>query len=206
MMGQPSSPGIWVSELRFGGVKLNAGEATLCIDMAGAPWLFLARSWTRTNELENSAFAAALQRPPAGSGRPAPLQWSRQSRAPLAPLSLALLLRRFLLQVRRVRRGDRDAAGPGLGERSGGLLVAHDLGHHGFAGPLEHGPVLDHEFLRLAHAVDIAIDLRDHVAGHKIPAPTRCLDVRPVMHEADDGADAAGRFHHVLDQLHEVIR
>ena len=37
MIGQPSSPGICVSELRFGGVKLIAGEATLCIDMAVAP-------------------------------------------------------------------------------------------------------------------------------------------------------------------------
>jgi hypothetical protein len=37
MIGQPSSPGICVSELRFGGVKLIAGEATCCIDMAIAP-------------------------------------------------------------------------------------------------------------------------------------------------------------------------
>jgi len=35
--GQPSSPGICVSELRFGGVKVTVGEATLCIDMAIAP-------------------------------------------------------------------------------------------------------------------------------------------------------------------------
>jgi hypothetical protein len=28
---------MWVSELRFGAVKLIAGEATFCIDMAGAP-------------------------------------------------------------------------------------------------------------------------------------------------------------------------
>ena len=35
--GQPSSPGICVSELRFGGVRLIAGETTLCIDMAMAP-------------------------------------------------------------------------------------------------------------------------------------------------------------------------
>jgi len=37
MIGQPSSPGIWVSELRLGGVKPIAGEATFCIDMASAP-------------------------------------------------------------------------------------------------------------------------------------------------------------------------
>jgi hypothetical protein len=37
MMGQPSSPGMWVSELRFGGVKVNAGETAVCIDMAVAP-------------------------------------------------------------------------------------------------------------------------------------------------------------------------
>src|SRR5204863_554535 len=37
MIGQPSSPGMWVSELRFGGVRVIAGEATLCIDMAVAP-------------------------------------------------------------------------------------------------------------------------------------------------------------------------
>src|ERR1700743_1711513 len=34
MTGQPSSPGIWVSELRFGGARLNTGEATFCIDIA----------------------------------------------------------------------------------------------------------------------------------------------------------------------------
>jgi hypothetical protein len=33
MIGQPSSPGICFSELRFGSVKVNAGEATLCIDI-----------------------------------------------------------------------------------------------------------------------------------------------------------------------------
>ena len=32
-----SSPGMCVSELRFGGVKLRADGATLCIDMAVAP-------------------------------------------------------------------------------------------------------------------------------------------------------------------------
>src|SRR4249919_2594766 len=37
MIGQPSSPGMWVCELRLGGVKLIAGEATLCIDMTVAP-------------------------------------------------------------------------------------------------------------------------------------------------------------------------
>jgi hypothetical protein len=37
MIGQPSSPGICVSELRFGGVKAIAGEATVCIDIAVAP-------------------------------------------------------------------------------------------------------------------------------------------------------------------------
>jgi hypothetical protein len=30
---------MWVSELRLGGVKRIAGEATLCIDTAGAPVL-----------------------------------------------------------------------------------------------------------------------------------------------------------------------
>jgi hypothetical protein len=35
--GQPSSPGICVSEFRFGGVKVITGEATLCIDKAIAP-------------------------------------------------------------------------------------------------------------------------------------------------------------------------
>src|SRR5580692_6588834 len=39
MIGQPSSPGICVSELRFGAVKPVAGEATFCIDMAVAPGL-----------------------------------------------------------------------------------------------------------------------------------------------------------------------
>src|SRR3984893_14148990 len=37
MIGQPSSPGICVSVLRFGGLKLIAGEATCCIVMAIAP-------------------------------------------------------------------------------------------------------------------------------------------------------------------------
>src|SRR3979411_3316283 len=37
MMGQPSSPGMCVSELRFGGVRAIGGEATLCIDMTVAP-------------------------------------------------------------------------------------------------------------------------------------------------------------------------
>src|SRR5262249_32241680 len=37
MIGQPSSPGICVSELRFGAVKPTAGEATCCIDMEMAP-------------------------------------------------------------------------------------------------------------------------------------------------------------------------
>jgi hypothetical protein len=37
MIGQPSSPGICVSELRFGGVKVIAGAATVCVDMAVAP-------------------------------------------------------------------------------------------------------------------------------------------------------------------------
>jgi hypothetical protein len=37
MNGQPSSPGMWVSELRLGAVKLIAGEITFCVDMAGAP-------------------------------------------------------------------------------------------------------------------------------------------------------------------------
>jgi hypothetical protein len=38
MIGQPSSPGIWFSELRLGGVNAIAGEATLGIDMAVAPF------------------------------------------------------------------------------------------------------------------------------------------------------------------------
>src|SRR6185437_4069957 len=37
MIGQPSSPGICVSVLRFGGVKLIAGEAAVCIDIAVTP-------------------------------------------------------------------------------------------------------------------------------------------------------------------------
>jgi len=37
MIGQPSSPGICVSELRFGGEKVIAGAATVCLDMAVAP-------------------------------------------------------------------------------------------------------------------------------------------------------------------------
>src|SRR4051812_21319487 len=32
--GQPSSPGMWVSELRLGGVKLIGGEARFCSDIA----------------------------------------------------------------------------------------------------------------------------------------------------------------------------
>jgi hypothetical protein len=35
MIGQPSSPGIWASAARLGGVTREGEEITPCIDMAG---------------------------------------------------------------------------------------------------------------------------------------------------------------------------
>ena len=83
--------------------------------------------------------------------------------------------------------------GPVSGKRGRGLFVLHDLGHHGLTRALEHRAVLDQEFLRLAQLGDVAVDLRDHVARHHVPAAAGVFRIGPVVHEADDGADAAAR-------------
>src|SRR5262249_23576081 len=87
MIGQPSSPGICVSVLRFGGVKVNAGEAILCIDMADAPCLRETR--TDKSVVQNSPlrgrckacrlYPAKLRRDPANATRPRPmLDWNKK--------------------------------------------------------------------------------------------------------------------------------
>src|ERR1700756_2886226 len=44
---------------------------------------------------------------------------------------------------------------------------------------LEHRAVLDHEFLRPAQAVDLAVDFRHHVARHHVPAAAGVFGAGP---------------------------
>src|SRR5213078_2592718 len=76
----------------------------------------------------------------------------------------------------------------------------------GLTRALEHRAVLDQEFLRLAEAFYIAVDLRNHVARDHVPASAGVFRVGPIVHEADDGADAARDLHQILDGFDEVIR
>ena len=52
----------------------------------------------------------------------------------------------------------------------------------------------------------MAVDLRHHIARHHVPAAARVFGIGPVVHEADDGADAARDLHQVLDGFDQIVR
>ncbi len=61
-------------------------------------------------------------------------------------------------------------------------------------------------FCDLRSPFEVAVDLRHDVARHHVPAAERILRVGPVVHEANDRAEAAAHLQHRLDLCDEVVR
>src|SRR4030095_6308183 len=111
-----------------------------------------------------------------------------------------------LIQVRQVPRGGGEERRLRHLEGSGRRLVLGDLGHYRLPRPVEVLAVRGEELTRLTQLRQVAVDLRYDVAGYHVPAAHRVLGIGPVVHEADDGAEAPRHFEHRLDARHEVVR
>src|SRR6202022_4999033 len=106
-------------------------------------------------EVRDYYFRRALAEPVIGpaKGRTRWLVWPgrlavRQRATAIPPSSLRLPFRGFFLQIRGVDGGDRDASGTGKGKGCCGLVVFHDLRHHGLPCAREHRAIVGHEFSR----------------------------------------------------------
>ena len=98
-------------------------------------------------------------------------------------------------------------SGLGLGdlEGLGRPVVVEDLGQDRLAGPVEVLAVVLHELVRLAVAVEHAVELGHDVAGEHVPAATVHRRFAEVVHEPDHGAEPAGGLVHVPDALSDVV-
>ena len=81
-----------------------------------------------------------------------------------------------------------------------------DLRHHGLASAVERRTVGGHEVARLPQPGEIAVDLRHHVARYHVPAAPGVFRVGPIVDEADDGAETAGKLEDCFDPRHEIVR
>src|SRR5256885_72896 len=111
-----------------------------------------------------------------------------------------------LLQIGHVPTSRRKMGGFGDRERSGRVLVLHDLCHYGLMAALEHGTVLDDELLRFAQPREVAVDLRHDVTCNHIPAAEGVLGIGPVVHEANDRAEAAADLQDRSNLRDEIVR
>jgi hypothetical protein len=87
----------------------------------------------------------------------------------------------------------RPAAGDA--ERRRSLVVFHDPGHHCLAFALECRAVLDHECLRSAQAIDVAVDLRHPRTRYHVPAAVTVRTQKPhPARSAWDAGFSSGRY------------
>ena len=144
--------------------------------------------------------------PLAGTGHHGHLVFQQHDLHPPRTITCYVVPAPSLLQIGHISAGRGKMRGLGDGERGSRVLVLHDLCHDGLVAALEHAAVVDDELLRLAQAVEVAVDLRHDVTRHHVPAAEGVLRVRPVVHEPDDRAEAAADLQHGLDLGDQIVR